>query len=400
MKRCLALLLCMLLCLNAGCTVQDAPEGEHAPPAARAVAQAVAESQGDAHGMTLLSDEILSGFLNSFGLVGWEDACVLTGQGMDAREITVLRLSDETEAEAAAQCLEYHRQQRLRDFFGYAPEQVGLLETALVLTQEGFAALLVCRDTAAAQAAFAACFEGDVRVHTTPEPTPEHSPAVTPEPTPEETVLNPDLDISEFVPYKQPDLVDMTLYDNTALVRAWNTGEEEGLSDMEREILQVCREAFAAVVTEDMTDYETELALHDWLMEHGVYDELANDNVAHEGLPHNKDPYGMLVGGYGICIGFATAFQLLMELAGVECITVVGAAYGSTADHAWNMVKLDGAWYCVDVTWNNSYEDAGFSARYTHKYFNVTSDWMRESDHQWDYRNVPEATADRYSWKR
>ena len=62
-------------------------------------------------------------------------------------------------------------------------------------------------------------------------------------------------------------------------------------------------------------------------------------------------------------------------------------------------MRLDGAWYCVDVTWNNSYEDMGSDDRHTHKYFNVTSDFLREQNHQWDYRNVPEAGDSRYAWK-
>ena len=430
MKRCLAVLLCLLFCLSAGCSTQSAPakpDGEEnkIELTAQTVAAAVAESQSGADELAELSGDVLTGYLNSLGLTGWEDAAVRTGQGMDGREITVVRMADKSGAETAAQCLEEHRQARVRDFFGYAPDQADLLENAQVLTQENFAAFLACTDGAAAKTAFAACFDGSaVTVHTTPSPaatpepkpegtpepalspepdvtpgpTPTPTPEATPEPTPEPSVLNPDLDISGFPVYRQPGDVDMTLYDNSNLVAAWGSGDDSGLSDKDRAILEVCRTAFDAVIREGMTDVEKELALHDWLMAHGKYDDLSRDNVAHIGRPNNTDPYGMLVNGYGICLGFATTFQLLMDLAEVECITVVGAAYRSTADHAWNMVKLDGEWYCVDVTWNNSYEDVGGTARTNHKYFNVTSAMLREHDHQWDYRNTPEATATRYYW--
>ena len=406
MKRCLAILFCILFCLS-GCSTQNAPARstavtESVEPTVQTVVNAVAESQSDTDGLAGLSGDILTGYLNSLGLTGWEDAAVLTGQGMDGREITVVKLTEEAAAKAAAQCLEEHRQARIRDFFGYAPEQVDLLEQALVLTQGNYAAFLACADGAAAKAAFAACFDQDtVTVHSAPpEPTPMPTlaPEPVPDPTPEPAVLNPDLDISGFPSYHQPGEVDMTVYDNSAIVAAWQSGDQSGLSERERAILQVCRTAFDAVITEGMTDFEKELALHDWLMAHGTYDDLSRDNVAHIGRPNNTDPYGMLVGGYGICLGFATTFQLLMDLAEVECITVVGAAFGSTADHAWNLVKLDGEWYGVDVTWNNSYEDVGYDSRFTHKYFNVTSEALRESDHQWDYLNTPEATATRYQW--
>ena len=403
-KRCLAFLLSFLFCLS-GCASRRAPtrpDGtEHQNEfTAQAVAAAVAASQTDMGGLAELSDDILTGYLTSFGLTGWVDAAVLTGQGMDAREITVVKLADGASAQAAAHLLEDHRRARIGDFFGYAPDQADLLEDALVLTRGSFAAFLACADMEAARAAFAACLDGGVSEFV-PSPStavPEVTPQPTPEPTPEPSVLNPDLDISAFPVYHQPGDVDMTLYDHSAIVAAWNGGDESGLTAEEQATLAVCRTAFDTVIRDGMTGFEKELALHDWLMAHGKYDDLSRDNVAHIGRPDNNNPYGMLVSGYGICLGFATAFQLLMDLAGIECITVVGAAYDSTADHAWNMVRLDGEWYCVDVTWNNTYQDLGHSGKTTHRYFNVTSAVLRENQHQWDYRNVPEATATRYCW--
>ena len=32
------------------------------------------------------------------------------------------------------------------------------------------------------------------------------------------------------------------------------------------------------------------------------------------------------------------------------------------------------------------------------RYFNVTSDYLRETDHQWDYLGVPEAEGTRFFW--
>lgn len=406
MKRHCALFLCMVLCLPTACVRRTAPVVPDPSETeilwtAQDIAFAAAESQHDGGGLRELSGDVLTGYLNALGLIGWEDAAVLTGQGMDGREITVVKLADEAGAKTAAQCLEDHRQARIRDFFGYAPAQTDMLENAQVLVRGNYAVFLAVDDADAARQAFAACFEGgEALAHTVPEPSdgPEQTPGPDVDQKTEPAELGPDLDISGFAAYRQPGEVDMTLYDDSAVVHAWNTGDETGLSDQERAILNVCRAAFDAVIAEGMSDYEKELALHDWLMSHGRYDDLSRDNTAHIGRPHNTDPYGVLVGGYGICLGFAVTFQLLMDLAGVECITVVGAAYSSSADHAWNMVRLDGEWYCVDVTWNNSYEDVGGGEQISHRYFNVTSAVLRENDHQWDYLNIPEAFAVRYRW--
>ena len=78
-----------------------------------------------------------------------------------------------------------------------------------------------------------------------------------------------------------------------------------------------------------------------------------------------------------------------MDMLDVECITVIGAANASLEDHAWNMVRLNGAWYCVDSTW-----DAGKPDSRSWTYFNVTSDFLARHDHQWDYLNVPMAVTE------
>ena len=197
--------------------------------------------------------------------------------------------------EEEALLLEEHRQARIVDFFGYAPEQVELLENAKILMRGAHVALLVCEDMEAAEAAFAACFEEGGVTKLDVEKLKEEK-------------VNPGLDISRLPPYTQPNDVDMTLYDNTAVVKAWETGKESDLSGKDLVILQRCREVFDEVVEEDMTDFEKELALHDWLIKNGRYDAKSRDNVAHIGQPDNNNPYGMLTGGYGICLGFATTF--------------------------------------------------------------------------------------------
>lgn len=420
MKRLRMLLPMLMLCLIlAAC---GGGGGAEITPAADVTAaqaaQAVWNSQPDREGLEALEGDGLSGHLADFcGLEDWEEGAVYAASGVDAREITVVLLPDEDAAQAAGERLEVYRQSRQGGFFGYAPEEAERLDKAAVLTAGRFAALLVCEDMDAARSAFEAALAGEpvfAPVHTqTPDPAP--SPSEPPEPTrtlpkpasppspspdPEPTpagVLNPDLDVSGFVPYVQPNASVMELYDTSAIQRAWESGDDSGLSDKDREILERCREVLGEVLTEGMSAYEMELAVHDWLVEWGSYDRTVYDNPNHSGRTGYRDPWGMLVGGYGNCLGYSSTFQLLMDLSGVECITVVGAAFGSREDHAWNMVKLDGEWYCVDVTWDDP-TGAARNGRH-HRYFNVTSAYLRETDHQWDYRNVPEATAAAYAWK-
>ena len=380
MKRLLpALLLLLALCACAG-TGEDAP----APgPAPEDIAGAVLDSQADPGGLTALEGEELRAYLSDGCGVDedlWTGAAVYLASGVDGREVIVLRLAGAGAASAAVEALEAHRQARAGDFYGYAPDQAALLENARVVTADGYAALLACTDPDGAEAAFlAAVGEGAAA-----------------------EVLNPGLDTGGFVPFDPPGEYDMSLYDTAPILAAWESGEEDGLSEKDAAILSACRAIFAEHVTEDMTDFEKELALHDALVDLGEYDQAVYDRDTPQGRPDNTNPYGMLVEGYGICLGYATSFQLLMDLAGVECITVVGAAFNSSSDHAWNLVELEGEWYAVDPTWDDPIGaeelPPTMANQVRYEYFNVTSDYLRETDHQWDYQSVPEAEGTRFSW--
>lgn len=66
---------------------------------------------------------------------------------------------------------------------------------------------------------------------------------------------------------------------------------------------------------------------------------------------------GFFDGQRVVCDGYASMFQYLMLRAGIDCVGVLGSTYSRSDaqeniyDHAWNKVKLDGAWYNMDVCW-------------------------------------------------
>lgn len=65
-------------------------------------------------------------------------------------------------------------------------------------------------------------------------------------------------------------------------------------------------------------------------------------------------PYGALVAGEALCEGYARAFALLCNKAGIENLYAIGRYNNSDYDdHIWNMVKLDGDWYNIDLTWDD-----------------------------------------------
>lgn len=99
------------------------------------------------------------------------------------------------------------------------------------------------------------------------------------------------------------------------------------------------------------SDVEKERYVHDALMQLVEYDMSA---------PMNQSAYSALVGGRSVCAGYARAFQYMMQLLDIPCYYCTGFA---GEDHAWNIVKIDGAFYNVDVTWDDTDTP-------THDYFN------------------------------
>jgi hypothetical protein len=103
-----------------------------------------------------------------------------------------------------------------------------------------------------------------------------------------------------------------------------------------------------AQVSDDMTDLEKMLVLHDYLVLHCAYDwEVATKGTTSNERVYNA--YGALVDGDAVCQGYAEAYMLLLRKVEIDCVIVPSDAM----NHAWNLVKLDGAWYHVDATWDD-----------------------------------------------
>ncbi len=111
---------------------------------------------------------------------------------------------------------------------------------------------------------------------------------------------------------------------------------------------QAVQQALQACVHPDMEPAGIALALHDYLVLNCAYNwQIAN------GLPSTDDAiytaYGALVNGDPVCQGYGLAYNTLLRRCGIE------AKYVSSQvmDHGWSIIKLDDAWYHVDVTWDD-----------------------------------------------
>lgn len=91
--------------------------------------------------------------------------------------------------------------------------------------------------------------------------------------------------------------------------------------------------------------------IHDWIAKRVDYDTEFAYATSYYATSVFLAPY------ITVCEGYAEAFKMLCDRAGIPCIVVVGDA---GEPHAWNYVKMeDGNWYAVDVTWDDQNDENG-----------------------------------------
>jgi transglutaminase/protease-like cytokinesis protein 3 len=122
-------------------------------------------------------------------------------------------------------------------------------------------------------------------------------------------------------------------------------------------------------------DYSKALWLHDWVINHITYDYS---------LLYCSEE-GVFVRGTGTCESYHAALARLLKGVGIQ---VADRTYSVGNGHIWTLAKLDGAWYHIDATWNDSWGEKPFynftADDMNHMYFGITDDMATavHSDHK------------------
>ena len=111
----------------------------------------------------------------------------------------------------------------------------------------------------------------------------------------------------------------------------------------------------------DGSDYQKALWLHDWLLTQLEYDNTLKWSSAESALTR----------GLGTCQAYESAYSMLLITAGIEN-TETRDTYD---EHTWNAMKLDGEWYQVDCTWDDS-SDNWYNFDQRRLYFGLTDELM------------------------
>ena len=204
---------------------------------------------------------------------------------------------------------------------------------------------------------------------------------------------NPHLFFVDFHYELQSDLFSQTVI----LKYIYNKADAVILTE---KVKKVCNKILSKVTGK--TEFEKELSLHDILARNVLYDDVAKDNLLKFHARSNTI-LGVLFYKTAVCEGIAKTFKFLLNALDIKCIVVKGKTIddlsgnaSSDTFHAWNMVKIDGKPYYIDLTWDINLSDKNIIR---HDYFNLTNKDIA-IDHSVD-KSLPSCKAydDNYFYK-
>ena len=184
----------------------------------------------------------------------------------------------------------------------------------------------------------------------------------------------------------------------------------EEVAVLQRRIDEVVPQ-FLLGIDDSMSAYDVAVRIHVKIISSVDYDTIAlNKQKKEGGPPKDKIDYlrticGVFLEGKAVCEGYARAVQYLLQKCGIECAEVAGYIRKETGEkngaHAWNIVRVDGDYYYLDSTWDDSsntvqtvkINDLGFD------YFFITTDELRKTrDLELNPVDLPLCTATRANY--
>lgn len=148
---------------------------------------------------------------------------------------------------------------------------------------------------------------------------------------------------------------------------------------------------YLEAIDDSMSAYDVALRIHTKLITEVDYDTVALNKESKEGDPpveeidYLRSICGVFLNRKAVCAGYARAVQYLLQKCGVECAYASGLVRRENGEqgggHAWNILKVDGDYYYMDSTWDDSSDtiqkvkmtDIGFS------YFCITTEEISRS---------------------
>lgn len=153
--------------------------------------------------------------------------------------------------------------------------------------------------------------------------------------------------------------------ETTMEVKYIATKQQEEYTDLELE------KVTKTLINGNMSELEKVKIINEYIINRYEYD------YAHKSL----SVYSALTTSVAVCQGYSMTAYKMLNYAGIENRIIVGTLKG--VSHSWNAVKIDGNWYQLDITNNDSKEK--------NKYFLVSDEILSLSEYSWDREKYPKA---------
>lgn len=123
------------------------------------------------------------------------------------------------------------------------------------------------------------------------------------------------------------------------------------------------------IIRDNVTDLNKVKTINKYLVDRYEYDNSFVSNNAYSALKTGKTT----------CQGYALTAYKMLNLAGIESRIITGKL--KETRHGWNLAKLDGKWYHLDITSNDS---VGLNT-----FFLKDDECLRDSGFTWDANDYP-----------
>lgn len=165
------------------------------------------------------------------------------------------------------------------------------------------------------------------------------------------------------------------------------TKSKEECEALNEQIDRYVTECFLGMPT-GLSDYGKVKYLYEYIIDRTEYDLMAKES---------QNICSVFLQGKSVCMGYARAMQYLLLKENILC-TIVNGTAEEGEEHAWNMVRLDGEYYHLDVTWG----DASYTGENTgilgegitnYSFFCVTTDEIEKTHTIGAFIPLPECTS-------
>lgn len=159
-----------------------------------------------------------------------------------------------------------------------------------------------------------------------------------------------------------------------------------------RERLEAAADACVEQISADASVYQKIRFVYEYIIDMTDYGKQNADS---------QNIQSVLLDHSSVCAGYSKAFQYILNRMGIFCTYITGTIRDG-GDHGWNMVRIDGEYYYVDVTWGDpvfaNVVDQTQENTINYNYLCCTEEDLFKTHIPSDWTELPACTSDTYDY--